>query len=252
MVMADIGTSTDLAARRKGELAAYRARQTRAFAAARKHSRLVRFLRRAIPVGCLVVLTGLVLFSFFNPFKKALPNISVSTVGIAGSKITMQAPKLSGYKKDLRSYDVTADTAVQDVKKPTVIELLKPDAKIELEKERFARVTANTGIYDSTAEKMNLDGNVKVKTDTGYDVQMSDARLDLKAGNISTDKPVKVKMSSGTIDADSMEVLDSGKSILFRGHVVHWLNAVDTDTSRLTESGGAAPAPPSETDKKQP
>ncbi len=238
----------------RAEGIAYRERQKKAFAIARRHSRLVIFLRAAIPAICFVAVIALIMFTFFNPFRKSVPVVTVSTVGISGTKVTMQLPKLSGYKKDLRSYNVTAETAVQDVKRPTIIELIKPDATIELEKQRYAHVLAATGVYDTSAEKMTMEGGVTVKTDTGYDIRMSDARADMKAGAIVTDKPVKVQMQNGTIEADTMEVLDSGKSIFFRGHVVTFFNAIDTDSAKKsaaeTDSAPVDPAGAVKIDKK--
>lgn len=211
--------------------AMYRERQGRAFAAARRHSLWVIILRNAIPAFCLIALFAIGLFTFFNPFQKNVNIPAVSTVGVTGSKITMQFPKLSGYKKDLRSYDVTADSAVQEVKKPTIMELFSPDARIEMEKDKYARISALNGIYDSATEKMQLVGQVIMKTDAGYDVRMRDANIDLKQGNMETTNTVRVKMTNGSIAADSMEVLDSGKIIFFRGHVVSQFDAVDTQSS---------------------
>ena len=37
---------------------------------------------------------------------------------ISGTKLTMQAPKLSGYTRDGRWYELIADSAAQDITKP--------------------------------------------------------------------------------------------------------------------------------------
>ncbi len=221
----------------------YRERQKKAFALARTHSRFVIFMRAAIPAICIVFVLGFILFTFFNPFRVNTPTVTVSTMGISGSKITMQLPKLSGYKKDLRSYNVTAKSAVQDIKNSTIIELLEPDATIELEKQLYAHILAATGIYDTGSQTMILKGGVTVKTDTGYDIIMSDAKANMKAGSIETDRPVKVKMQSGTIEADSMDVQDSGKSIFFRGHVMTMFNSIDTDEVKKQKQDVSGPDP---------
>ena len=219
----------------------YRERQKKAFVQARRHSRFVVFMRGAIPAICTITMLAFILFTFFNPFRVNAPSVTVSTMGISGSKITMQMPKLSGYKKDLRSYNVTAKSAVQDIKNSTIIELLEPDATIELEKQKFAHVLAATGIYDTGSQTMILKGGVTVKTDTGYNIIMSDAKANMKAGSIETDKPVKVKLQNGIIEADSMNVLDSGKSIFFRGHVVTMFNSIDTDEAKQQNPDASAP-----------
>lgn len=221
---------------------AYRRRQRKAFAEARRHSRLVLVLRSAIPAACLIALAAIALFTVFDPFARINTVAAVSTEGVTGSQITMRLPKLSGYKKDLRSYDVTADSAVQEVKHPTIMGLSLPDAKIEIEKDKYARITAATGTYDSSTEKMRLDGSVMVKSDAGYEIALQDANVDLKAGAIETLHPVKVKMTNGTIDADAMEVQDSGKIVIFRGHVTTHLSSVDAGGSQAGKTGDASAA----------
>ena len=50
---------------------------------------------------------------------------------IKGTKITMEAPKLSGYTREQRWYEMTRKGATQDVTKPDLIELSEIRAKIE-------------------------------------------------------------------------------------------------------------------------
>ena len=231
----------------------YRRRQKKAFAAARRHSQLVLVLRSAIPAACVIAVAGLTLFTVFDPFAPVGSTITaVSTEGITGSQITMRLPKLSGFKKDLRSYDVTADSAVQEVKHPTVMNLVLPDAKIEIEKDKYARITAATGLYDSSAEKMQLVGKVAVKSDAGYEIALDDANVDLKAGSIETRHPVRVKMTNGTIDAETMEVQDSGRVVFFRGHVTTLLNGIETGGRPNAESAGDTDAASEAPDSAKP
>ena len=100
-------------------------RQT-AFGDAIRHSRLVGLLRRFIPVflGGSIVLTGLWLW--FDPLRTLdeLP-VSVGKLSIAGSKLKMEAPKLTGFSRDGNPYSVTAEAALQDLKHPGIIELSK-------------------------------------------------------------------------------------------------------------------------------
>lgn len=206
----------------------YRRRQRKAFDAARRHSRLVTVLRAAIPAACVVSIAGIALFTVFDPFAPLDRTVAVSTEGVTGSQITMQLPKLSGFKRDLRSYDVTAASAVQEVRRPTEMQLSRPEARIEIEKDRYARIVAEQGLYDSATEKMRLAGNVQLRSDQGYEVELSDADVNLKAGSIASGNPVRVKLTNGVITADSILAEDSGKVIRFDGHVTSLFNGVET------------------------
>jgi lipopolysaccharide export system protein LptC len=70
---------------------------TRAFRVAARHSRRVRKLRVAIPATIVFILTATILVSWLDPLKVLvkLP-IDSGKIVISGTKITMEAPKLSG------------------------------------------------------------------------------------------------------------------------------------------------------------
>jgi len=71
------------------------------FRAAARHSRFVRFLRMAIPIGILVVAAVIVVAAFFNPFRliAAFP-IDPGKVSLSGTKIVMELPRLNGFTSD--------------------------------------------------------------------------------------------------------------------------------------------------------
>ncbi len=59
------------------------------------------------------------MFVFFDPFRAFLPaGVSIDRAGLNGSRVTMSHPKMSGYRKDGRPYDFTAESAVQNLKTP--------------------------------------------------------------------------------------------------------------------------------------
>ena len=70
----------------------------RAFRAARRHSRAVRILRVAIPIVVILGVTGIFLIVYFNPLRMLakLP-IDIGNLVVAGTKITMEKPHLSGF-----------------------------------------------------------------------------------------------------------------------------------------------------------
>src|SRR5438128_1989572 len=104
------------------------------FARAARHSKRVRFLRRAIPVIVLLALGAILAVSIFNPFRMLLNlPLSVGNLVVSGTKITMEAPRLAGYTPDQRAYELSAHAAVQDVTDPTKVELQILHAKIEME-----------------------------------------------------------------------------------------------------------------------
>ena len=91
---------------------------------AARHSRMVRILRVAVPAAVALSMASIVLISIFNPFRALMPQLpSMDNLVVSGSKITMESPKIAGIGRNQRAYQVTAETAVQDITKPDQLEL---------------------------------------------------------------------------------------------------------------------------------
>lgn len=190
-----------------------------AFATASRHSRRVRKFKLAIITGCSLGALGLVLVTIFDPFRAPPVAASVGEVKLNGSRVTMVLPKLAGFRRDGRPYQMHAATAVQDVKKPNILELNDIEADLGMGDSGNANITAKTGVYDTDGEKITLRTDVHVKTDSGYDVTLAVADIDFKAGTVVSSEHVTVLMTTGTIDADSMSSRDNGKVMVFEGKV---------------------------------
>lgn len=189
-----------------------------AFLAARRHSVLVRVLRQLIPVGAGVAVVGLIVVPFFNPLRQA-GDFSLGGISLSGGKVVMEAPKLAGYRKDNSPYEVTAESALQDVRSPTQIELVKMTARVLMKSEGWININARSGHFDQQKEKLKLVDDVKIRTESGYDVRMRTADVDFKGGTVNSREPVKVNLGTTTVDADTLDVKDNGALITFEGRV---------------------------------
>ncbi len=194
-------------------------RREAAFGDAVRHSRLVALLRRFIPIvlGATVMLTGLWLW--FDPLKalNELP-VTVGKLTISGSKLKMEAPKLTGFSKDGQPYSVTAESALQDLKKPSEIELSNIVGHFDLSN-RSTVLNAASGIYDAKADQMHVFGGIDFRSDDGQGGRLNDATIETKKGHLMTDHPVDLYFREGTLRGDRMEVFDHGKVIVFEGDV---------------------------------
>lgn len=189
-----------------------------AFRAAQRHSGRVRFLRKAIPLACVGLAVFLVLRGIVGLFIGGPAEVAGS-FRIEGRKIVMDKPRLSGFKKDGSSYEMTAESAVQDLKQPNVVDLQRLTARMQAGAEGWANLSGDTGTYDSKAERLFVRGNVRVKTESGTDATLEDADIDFKSGTVVTEKPTNVKTAQGNVTSDRMEVRDGGKRLIFEGRV---------------------------------
>ncbi|MCW5694585.1 MAG: LPS export ABC transporter periplasmic protein LptC [Pseudolabrys sp.] len=197
-----------------------RAQSERAFRAARRHSRLVRWLRLTIPIAIAGGFVATILITYFNPARmlQALP-VNLDKLVVSGTKITMEKPRLSGFTKDQRPYEFTAEAAAQDLKKPDLVELQKINAKVQMEDKGTMRMTAVSGIYDSKKESLKLEQQILLSSDTGYKGRLTEAVVDTKSGDVVSDKPVELEMMQGILNANRMKISDSGDVIRFENGV---------------------------------
>ncbi len=193
--------------------------RARAFAAAGRHSARVRFLRRAIVVAALAGLGGLFVVTWLDPFRRLPEGVSLGSIGVSGSRVTMELPKMNGYRRDSKPYEVTARSAVQDLKKPNVIELVELDARIGMSDHGVGHIVARTGFYDTQKETMELKNDVRMKTESGYEVQLNSAMIDFKAGTMASNESVTALVRASTIKAQTMRVSDGGRVLVFEGKV---------------------------------
>lgn len=211
-----------------------------AFAAARRHTRLVRLLRVVIPVGAAIAASILVVAPFFTSLH-GVASVSTGSVGISGGKVRMETPRLSGYRKDNRPYEVTAEAAFQEIRNPTQIELQQLRAKLQMEREGWVTVGSKTGFFDTQKEKLRLESDVTVHTETGYDAQMRSADVDFKGGTVVSREPVKVALGTTTVNADSLDVKDNGALISFEGRVHVFIKDAPAKTIAGPEREGSTP-----------
>ena len=188
------------------------------FRAAAAHSRLVRFLRLAIPVGTVIAITALSVFLYLDPFRVEPVSIDIGSLALDGSKITMDQANLRGFKDGDQPFTITARRAVQDISTPYIVDLTGLNAELTLPDLTAARITADTGVYDSQKDVLTVNGHVAIVS-LRYDIRLQSGTIDFKTNRVVTKQPVTVKMAGGSVDADMMNVFDNGDRVVFAGHV---------------------------------
>jgi lipopolysaccharide export system protein LptC len=217
-----------------------RSDSARAFRAARRHSRLVRILRLAIPVAVLLGLTIISLITYFNPLRMLtkLP-VNINDLVVSGTKITMERPHLSGFTRDQRAYEFTADAAAQDLTKPDIVELHNIHAKVEMQDKTLMEMSALNGIYDTKGETLKLLENILLHSSTGYHGRLSEATVDVRKGNVVSDHPVELEMLQGTLNANRLEIVESGDLVRFLNGVDMTLMLNNTALPKMKPKTGA-------------
>lgn len=192
-----------------------------AFRSAARHSRLVRFLRFAIPALILVIVAIIAIATFVTPRISAMFPIDIAKVRVdwTGTSIRMELPRVTGYTTDQRPYELTARAAVQDLTKLEILTLQELGAKVELKDGQHVDITSVNGVYDTKAEVLRLKDQITIKSTSGYEGRLSEATVHITSGHIISESPVELKLPNGRLTANRLEVRENGGVIKFSGGV---------------------------------
>ncbi len=192
-----------------------------AFRKAHRHSRRVRLLRWMLPTAAIGGLALISLVVWLDPLRlyRNLP-VEFGSISITDNKLTIEAPKLTGFTQDRKPYSITAQSAAQDLSKPNVIELNGISGQVELSNRGETAIQAKAGVYDMKAQTMRMAGGLEITATGGYRVQLKDAFIEIRKGHIVTENPVSAIFPDGSLDANRLEIFDHGERARFDGGVV--------------------------------
>lgn len=221
-------------------MASYQAVMEARFAAAARHSRLVRTLRIAVPLVVALSMAAIVAISIFNPFRylTKLP-VDLGDLVVSGTKITMESPHLAGFTSDGRPYELWAKAATQDLTSQDHVDLQTLRAKLLSDDQSMLIVEAREGKFNTKAQLLNLWHDVYLRNSTGTEAWMTQADIDMGKGTVNSDQPVDVKWEGGTLRGQRLRITEKGDVIRFEGGVV-----MNLESAQIAEPQPEPPAPP--------
>ena len=131
-----------------------------------------------------------------------------------------------------------ADRAEHDIATPHLIELHQIRSKVEMGDRGSANMTALQGVFDTKTEMLTLSGGIFLQTTEGYEGRLSEAVVDVRAGNVLSQHPVFLKFLQGDLKADNMDMRENGKYARFDGNVV--MNVKPPQSQGTSPATGAA------------
>lgn len=210
----------------------------RAYEAATRHSAKVRLAKIALPV---IGLAGAAVFAGFTVFARPdLPDIAVdlTKTAITDGKVVMANPRMSGFTKNDRPYEMEAERAIQDVTKTAEIALENITASVPFRGDTAARIIAEAALFNNDAQTLTIEKPFTVTSSDGLKASLKSAFVDIAGGSMKTDQPVDIRLNGTRITAQSLHVAEQGKVLVFENKVR--LN-IDPASARSMTSAGAAP-----------
>lgn len=129
----------------------------------------------------------------------------------------MVAPAYFATDDKNRPMHLTAKLARQTSSNADSVNLVKPQARITLDKGASVAISAQSGTYSQKQQMLTLKGSVNVLHDSNYTFRTEKATVNLKDNTAWGDQPVHATGPKGTIDAQGFKVIDKGDTVIFTG-----------------------------------
>jgi len=190
----------------------------RAFVSAGRHSRMVRTLRKGLPVAALLVLAAYFISTRLNVTVGDV-TASIDGMEIADGNLRMLNPTLEGTDKKNGKYVIRADHADQDIKNPKIIKLHAIKADLSNPSGGWSRMQAVRGVFDSKSERLVMQDRITIATSTGVTGELKHASLDMDSQTLRSHQPVSFDLSNGTVRANALTFRSQDHILIFRGKV---------------------------------
>ena len=192
--------------------------RTKDFEKARRHSKHVRLLRRVLPIVT-VVISGLYVFSVLETSGVGENIPSLALPNILPTDLAMHNPHYEGYAKDGSMYHVKADTATPNLKTPNLIELSGITAELIDTQKQKTILTAKGGLFDNKKSILVLRDGINIKGQGGLKATLQSAVVNSKTNVITSQDPVEVAFTAGTVRSDKLVLKQKEKHVLFSENV---------------------------------
>ena len=201
--------------------------------AAARRARLAPLLSwAALAFGVALVIVFLVqtgLFSALRPKPSPTPLTVEMPDQIAGA-----FARISGFYSENQPYLITAKKGYQDKETAELVHLEDLTGTFQRKSSQPFEIFSKTGLYDSKAREMDLEGNVRIVEKDRFTATMAKAHVELEKKNLVSDVPVMVELDFGTINANGLQVSKDGNNIKF-------LNGVKARFNQTMYKGDTTP-----------
>lgn len=206
-----------------------------AFPQALRHTARVTRLRRATLWGSGIIVAVVGVIIAFQTLRFLPIDLRFSHIGLNGTKITIESPKLVGYRQDGRPYELRARLGVQDISKPDLFELEDLAVRLETGKDSAVLLEAGNGLYDAKKDRADLKNAVRIHDDKNFDLRLKSGVMDFKASTLISDQNATLKLDGGEVVANSVEFSQTDRRATFIGGVHSVLYGEAEDESAASD-----------------
>lgn len=181
------------------------------------YSRMVGTLRLVLP-ALAAILLGLVvawprLTANDDKFQLGISNLSPSSV----ENLSMVNARFYGLNRRNQPFTLTADVATEDEPGGGLIVLDQPKGDFVTSSGKGVYVEARRGFYQQKLHVLDLEGEVNLFHEDGYELHTEKARIDLRTSDVVGSVPVTGRGPQGLIDGTGFRIRDKGARVEVTG-----------------------------------
>jgi LPS export ABC transporter protein LptC len=191
----------------------------RAFRVARRHTRLVRLLRFALPCAA-VVIFGAYLLTLTIGWRLGAAGLKVGEIAVTADDLTMKNPSYFGVTKDGGHYEVRAKRAVIQFNEQAPIKLIDIDGRLVQTNNVTTKLEAKHGLLDNSKNELELFDGIRIDASNGLTARMTRAVIYTKENRIVSREPVRAHTATGSVQSQSFVMQTATRQASFRGDVV--------------------------------
>lgn len=164
------------------------------------YSQLVGFLKIALPLGALALMSTVFLFARAPTPESAIPYAEIEAIA---QEPRLAGAQLTGIADDGSKFSLSARTARPQ---GDVLSAEGVFASIESADGTITEISAGSGTLDQTDRSAYLDGLARIQTSNGFEMETNGVAADLTTGRIETDGPLEVQAPFGTVTAGQLVI----------------------------------------------
>lgn len=185
-------------------------------AKAAARARMAPYVSGAFAVAVVVLLA---IFLYQAGSFSPAPEQAADQTAVSHEQVTVTDSTITGLDSRNRPYSISARGAVQDKEKPNLINLNIVSGAANRSSGEPIIFESRKGLYNSDAKTLDLITDVVIKSTGRFIARMQKARVIVGEKRLTSDVPVSVEFTSGTIDANGVEISNDGNNILFLNRV---------------------------------
>lgn len=192
--------------------------RARAFAVARRHSRVVRLLRVLLPVAAVGILAAYALVLTVS-WHLSKGKFQVGSIQVTADDLTMKDPTYFGVNKDGSRYRVEAKRAVVGMNQKAPIKLIDVGGDLTQTNNAVTKLKAKHGMFDNAKGELELFDGIEIDGSNGLSARLSRAMVYSKESKVVSKDPVVATTPTGAVQASAMTMNTKTKAVAFRGAV---------------------------------